>query len=235
MIYREANEFRPVVSSQEFFTWVCWMIEVDVEKLETLITLSLAGKLAQQWSCELLCLQSWSPSSQGATDGQSVKIPGKMEFPLWLSSMNPTSIHKDLDSIPGPPQWVKAPALLWLWDRPAAVAPIQLGTSMCCGLGPKTNKQTKQKPGDKKRKKKVSCLSDSWAIVHTATSHPMTYLLGTYLATLEFKGMFPTCGNVGMIITVIKSFKSFQTLLCILTVSIPVSWFCKMLLSGKTG
>ena len=38
---------------------------------------------------------------------------------------NLTSIHKDTGSIPGLVRWVKDLALLWLWCRPVAVAPIQ--------------------------------------------------------------------------------------------------------------
>ena len=40
----------------------------------------------------------------------------------WLT--NPTSFHEDLGLIPDLVQWVKDPALLCLWCRPAATDPI---------------------------------------------------------------------------------------------------------------
>ena len=39
--------------------------------------------------------------------------------------MNPTSNHEDVGLTPGLAQWVKHMALLWLWCRPAARAPVQ--------------------------------------------------------------------------------------------------------------
>ena len=36
-----------------------------------------------------------------------------------------TGIHEVSGSLPGLTQWVKEPAMIWMWCRPAATAPIQ--------------------------------------------------------------------------------------------------------------
>ena len=49
---------------------------------------------------------------------------------------NPTSNHEVAGLIPGLPQWVKDLVLLWLWCRPAAVAPIRpLVWELPCAVG----------------------------------------------------------------------------------------------------
>ena len=69
--------------------------------------------------------------------------------------MNPTRNHEVVGSIPGLTQWVKDLALLWLWCRPVAVAPIRsLAWEPPYAVGAALEKTKK-----KKKKKKETCSS----------------------------------------------------------------------------
>ena len=65
--------------------------------------------------------------------------------------MNPTRNREVADSIPGLAQWVKDPALLWLWCRPAATALIgPLAWEPPYAVGVALKKQKDKKKNTKK-------------------------------------------------------------------------------------
>ena len=79
----------------------------------------------------------------------------KKEFLSWCSRNESTRNLKVSGSTPGQAQWVKDPALPWLWARPAAVAPIRpLTWEPPYAVGATLKSEKKKKKKERKKKKK---------------------------------------------------------------------------------
>ena len=83
------------------------------------------------------------------------------EFPLRLSRYNATSVHEDVGSIPGPNQRLGDPSLsCGVGCRRCGCGvgqcklrwTLSLRTSICCGCGPKKQKEKKVKEGLERKK-----------------------------------------------------------------------------------
>ena len=75
----------------------------------------------------------------------------------WLT--NPTRNHEVAGSVPALAQWVKGPALLWLWCRPVATAligPLAWEPPYAAGAAQEIATTTTTKRQKTKKKKKIT-------------------------------------------------------------------------------
>ena len=97
-----------------------------VQRVEDL-TLSLQWLRSLLW-CRFSPWPKRLPHAEGAAKKKKkkehIKNWGARSFRRGTAETNLTRSHEVVDLIPGLAQWVVDLVLLWLWRRPAAIAPI---------------------------------------------------------------------------------------------------------------